>query len=430
MGVLRKRKKLQEKVKEVKEIYNDIEKEEEAVDEASNRVVEEIGNYKDSDRAAVYILKLIEENQDLPSEVLVDTIKKLLVTDQLDNPKEVTVKAAENLELNSKELKDISRVASENIGIAAAKDIAEQIPNDDIRKEEKERLEKLEQERRKREEREKKKAQEQKTLKELKKLYVHLSNDERNNLIDYLKNTLEKNDSQKVKDIVERISARLVAIDWKKLETSNMSELSKLIPPSQMLETNFPDMVAEEFEEVKDDRRYKGDRKYNKSSLEKMIFKEMAKNIARTYKKYGVIEIEHSKIMEQLDESQINDFANMINKYCGEGVNIERIKNEIRGIENDDIKDLEDMLAKIPEEKRTEYIRSLKEQVRRQIEGKGKVILAPELEDKLDEIKCGLKMIDFKDSAEILDKTLTDIDKKSRNKVYTGGTQGDDGSQR
>ena len=75
-----------------------------------------------------------------------------------------------------------------------------------------------------------------------------------------------------------------------------------------MLESKFPDLVQEEFEQIKDIKAYKGidgkQHKYNKEILMQGILSEIAKNVASTFNDVGVIDITQSEAMKEITDEQ------------------------------------------------------------------------------------------------------------------------------
>lgn len=418
------RKKLQKRIDDVKDAYDEGDTKKEAKEKASNRVISLIE--ANPNMPVIQFFKMIQEEEELPTEILVEATK------QIPNIKseETTAKVVENLDFPSKGIQEI--INETDVSLDTAKKMVAQIPDEVIQKEEKRRIEKAEEQRRI----EQKKKEEDNIQKELKQRYSDYNTDiSERTWIEDLKSIKEKNKSQKVKDMITRVLARMTAIDCKMFGNTRISDMAKIISAEEMLAGNFLELVSEEFNSIKDEDAYRGKKEYNQENLKEQILSEIAKDVAETYRKVGIIDIPQSENMKNLTKEQEDFLTRQILIYMKEtkdekkeAENITEIKKQIRGEARDYKKELQEIIEKIPEDEKKDYIETLKTQIQR-----GRIILLDsELEEKFVEVKERLKDLDIEDAMEILDETIEkaiEREKEERaedEKQNNGTTQSDD----
>ena len=345
---------------------------------------------------ATEIIAKAKQSGKLKDQVAMDAMKEIPNIEQIENPEETLVETAEKTDFNTTQIKEI--IKETDMSLKTAKKMAEQIPNDEIRKAEKARLEEIE-----REERiEQKRQQEQELNKELKEMYVNCKGIRDTDILTRLEEIKKQNRSLKVKEIITRILARKAAIEFRQVGNTRLFEMKKVITPEEMLESKFPDLVQEEFEQIKDIKVYKGidgkQHKYNKEILMQGILSEIAKNVASTFNDVGVIDIPQSEAMKEItDEQEIQIYGKDI-------TDIEKIKKQIRGIVSYQLKDLEEMIKKVPEDEIGEYVQSFKAQIAKgKQKGKKSKKLNSEIEGEIDELKDLLAELDSEDALDILE---------------------------
>lgn len=352
----RKQKKIEQSVEEMESIYKDTETKEEGIREIAEIVMRQINS---NPELALKFLELIQKSKKLPTEIVVEAIKQIPETDQIEDPEGTIIEAVEKLPLGSNQITDI--IKETNVSIPAAKEMTNQIPNEKIREEEKNRLEEIE---RKRREQEKQEAEKQ-TLKTLKEKYVNCDKIPGERLASELEEIKKKNQSQKIDEVIIQILARKAAIEWRFVGNTRLPSMYKIVSPEEMMEKDFPKLVGKEFEEIKHVKKYKGenDYDYSEENLRKLILKEIAKHVASIYEEIGTIEIPQSKAMNNLNQTEEQYFIGQIQKNSSNITNIDMIKNKIRGINNYELEDLMDMLKKLPDSERAECLKSFKKQI-------------------------------------------------------------------
>lgn len=357
----RRQKKLHQGIQEVESTYQDEkgkeEGKEEAIKEATQRTIEEMNLHPEM---ALEFLKLIEKSEELPKKIVVDTIKNIPNTEKISDPERTLIEAVKNSStLNSGDIKEI--IKESDISLSTARKVAEQIPNKEIRETEQERLKRIEEQRK---EKEKKEAESRINL-ELKELYVNCDEIEELNLIDRLNELKEQSEMPKTIDKIVQILSRKAAIEWRQFGTVMISAVGRVIPPEELLERKFQKLVGEEFESIKDVKKYKKSKEYeyNEEDLQNLILQEIAKKVAKTYNEVEIIDVPQSEAMKNISEKQEEEFIKQVQTYGDNIDNTQKIKNQIRGKLDFQIEDLEELLKKLPEKEREEYVNDFKRQL-------------------------------------------------------------------
>ncbi len=136
-----KEKKLEQGVKEVENVYDKTKTEEEGINEAARKVIELI---EQDPELAVKVLANIQESEKLPKKVVVEAIKQIPNTEQIEDPEKTIIKTVEELPLQTEDIKSI--ISQADVSLETAKQMTDQIPNKEARQEEKNRLEQIEKE--------------------------------------------------------------------------------------------------------------------------------------------------------------------------------------------------------------------------------------------------------------------------------------------
>lgn len=392
--------KMQKKLDIVKDKFDESETKEEGVEEATNIVISEI--QKNPNMPIIEFLKMIQEEENLPTEIVIEAIKQMSKM----NTEDSTVKdAVEELDLPSRGIQDIIKEVD---SLDTAKTMANQIPDKQIKEQEKNRLAKIERERR---EIQKKKKEEQ-IKKNLKDKYINCDKIHMTNLVSDVKEVWDKNSNQDIHNIITQILARKAAIECLRYGTTRISTITKIIPPEQMLEEDFLKRVREEFEDVKEKKEYQGekDHQYSEKELRMRILSKIAKNVAKTYQEVGIIDIPQTESMKKVTEEEEQYLIDKIQIYEKEINNIEKIKNQIRGNKNYEVEDLIEMVTRIPEKERTDYINSFQMQIKRG--NKKEIIFSEEINKKLEEMKDKLHQLNEDDRVQVIEETIENIEER------------------
>ena len=127
-----KEKQLEQGVKEVENVYDKTKTEEEGINEAARKVIELI---EQDPELAVKVLANIQESEKLPKKVVVEAIKQIPNTEQIEDPDNTIIKTVEELPLQTEDIKSI--ISQADVSLETAKQMTDQIPNKEARQEEK-----------------------------------------------------------------------------------------------------------------------------------------------------------------------------------------------------------------------------------------------------------------------------------------------------
>lgn len=402
--------KMKERIQAVKEKYNEGETEKEAIQKATDRVMKEIEEHPNM--SVMDFLKMIQEEEKLSTDIVVEATKQISDV----KPEETVVEIVEKIDLPSRGIQEIIKQPS--VSLETAKKMAAEIPDRTIQRQERQRLEKIERERRETE----KKKKESELKEELREKYKNCGKINGAKLIGELKLIQQKTESPEIHDMIKQILAMHAAIEWRQGGITRIPSITNIIPAEELLEEDFPTLVASNFETIKERLKSKGlkDYEYKEEDLQNLILVEIAKKVAKIYNKVEIIDVPESEKMKELTEEQEEMFIAEILKFVeGEKkktINIERIKKQIRGIQDNELEELKELVERIPEEERKDYIKRLKLDIQK---GKQEP-LAPEIEDELTHLREELKELGITDAIEVLEDIREDIkDRKLQRKEET-----------
>lgn len=292
------------------------------------------------------------------------------------------------------------------------------------------RLAKMTPEEKRRLEREEEKRKERELKKELREKYITL--EEASNeiiaaeLIGDLKEIKSQSTSPEIYDIIKQILARKAAIEWKITGTTRIPSMIEIISPEEMLAEDFPKLVGSEFEHIRQIEKQqgqKGEYQYTEEDLQNLILRQIAKKVAGIYNRVEILDIPE---MKQLTEEQEELFINEMNKYTKESINEKKVRNQIRGVQGNELGELKELVEKIPEDEREYYIKRLKLQIQR---GKQKH-LPLDLQTELESLGEELKELEPEEAMEILKDMRKKIKSERRveesQQEVEGSTQSDD----
>lgn len=389
--------KMQDSIQAVKEQYKEGETEEEAIQKATDRVMKEIEEHPDM--SVMDFLTMIQK--ELSTDIVVEAA--IQISDV--KPEETVAEIVKKIDLPSEGIKEI--IQQPGVSLETAIKMATEIPDIAIQKQERQRLEKIERERREAE----KRRRENELKGELKEKYKNCGKINGAQLIGELKEIQQKTDSVEIHDIIKQILAMQAAIEWRQGGIARIPSIASVIPAEELLEEDFPKLVGENFEKIKDLLKSKGpkDYRYKEEDLQNLILVEIAKKVAGIYNKVEIVDLPESEKMKELTEKQEETFIAEILKFVKEEkretINIERIKKQIRGIQENELEELKELVERIPEDERKTYIKRLKLEIQN---GKQEP-LAPEIEGELAHLREELKGLDITDAREVLEDVREEI---------------------
>lgn len=416
----RKENKIQKRVEVVKDIYNESETEKEAIQKATDKIIKEIETHPDM--PVTDFLTMVQEELS-SSSVIVETTKKIP-----DVKTEGTVvEIAQKVGLPSKGIQEI--IQDTDMSMGNQRKMVATISDEQIQKEERQRLDKIERQRREAE----KKKKENSLKAKLKTIYSTCDEIPGADLIKELKTIKEQNTFPSVSNAIIRVLARKAAIEWRQNGSTRIPSMTEIMTAEEMMEKDFPALVGNEFERIRRVKKYRGthDYEYQEGDMQTLILGEIAKKVVVTYHKVGIIDIPQSERMNGLTSEQEEDFISQIQTFGEDIIDVEKIKKQIRGIQDDELEDLKRLVEKIPEDERKEYITKLKERMQ---EGKKKQ-LDPDVENLLHIIREQVEEVDPENAMKVLEDVIEDI--KDRKKELEeeqskleGSTQSESDSER
>lgn len=422
---VRKEKRMKQRLETVKDIYHKSETEKEAIQKATTRVIEEID--KHPDMSIIEFLKLIQEEEKLSIDIIVE------VTKQLSEAKpEKTVAIVEQLDLPEEKIQQIIRKTN---SMEVAKKIVDQIPSVALQKTERRRLEKIETERRKVE----KQKKEVELGEKLSEIYETCADIVPPVLIQELKAIKEQTESPKVYEWIQKVLAKKAAIEWRRTGIARIESMVKVIPAEEMLKGDFAKLVASKFEVIKETQKSSGgkDYQFKEEDLQNLILREIAKNVATTFGRVGIIDIPQCEAMQQLSEEQSEMFIKEIQIYIQnqdekkkKDFDVEKVKRKIKGIKGDELGELMDLVNMIPEGEREDYLIAIRMKMEK---GKQKP-LNPKVAEELEKMQEELASLEPEDAMNILEGAREDIQDRKKEimeediKRIEGNTQKVNGS--
>ncbi len=393
------RAKMLQRIEAVKDTYNEAETKKEAIQNAVDRIVREIET--SPNMPVIEFLKMVQKEENLSNDIIVEVTKQILDI----KPEKTAVEIVEKINLPSRDILEIIKLP--DVSLEAAKKMAEEIPDEVLQKQERQRLEKIERDRREAE----KVKKEKEIKKKLKEKYKTCEKIKGSDLVEELKMLQRKTESEEIHTIIKRVLARKAAIEWRRSGTTRVASIAQVISPEEMLEEDFSELMGEEFKDIKTKQQYQGlkEYEYREEDLQNLILSEIAKKVAGIYNRVGIIDVPQLEKMKELTEQQEEDFVSQVKQYVDvklrDSLDLEKIKQQFRGIEIDELGELRELVEKIPEKDRKEYIRTLKFT----IQNKKEDPLAQEVENQLAHLRDELKAIKEGDAVEILEDARAEV---------------------
>lgn len=233
--------KLQHGVNTVQNIIEESETQKEAMHKAVSAAIEEIQAHPEMPVGE--FLRRLQQNTDLSDADLVKIIKQLPEV----KSEEATLAAVKATDLSSPKIAEI--IQDTPISPKVAQKIVEQIPDEDIQREEQAKIDQ-ELEKRKKQEQIRK---ENKILEKLSSLYEDCKDIEAPILVEKVKILTNENRTKKIdKKILDIISKR-TALDCMKYGAPRLKTLAGIMPAEDMFEADLPSLAQSEYEILKPD---------------------------------------------------------------------------------------------------------------------------------------------------------------------------------
>lgn len=235
----REQKKIEQGIVAVQNVYDESKTKKEANKKAINIVIDTIQTHPDM-RVGDF-LKMVQENTDLSDSSLVEIIKQM---PDIKSEKE-TVEVVKKVELASEAITQIIQEAT--VSTTTAQKLIEQIPDEEIQKEQQAEIEK----RVKEERRKKQKEEEIKIISNLEKIYENCDRINDAILVEEINELGIKVRTEKINEKLKNIIAKKVALDCMEFGGPKLPTMMRIMPATEMLETNLPVLAENEYHKMK-----------------------------------------------------------------------------------------------------------------------------------------------------------------------------------
>ena len=334
--------KLQHGVNTVQSIIEETDSQKEAARKAVNAAIEEIQSHPEMPVGE--FMKRLQQNTDLSDADLVKIIKQLPDV----KSEEATVAAVKYTDLPSQAIAEIIEDAP--ISPVVAKEIADEIPDEEIQKEQQNKIDEIIEE----EERQKAIAVENKLLDELSQIYNNCETLETPQLVAKISSLIIPERTQKINNKLLDIIAKRTAFDCMEFGCPRIPSLTAILPSEDMLEANLPLLTQKEYNkfinETNGDTNYPHDYGIKEKKLIKMkLLDDIAKKSAETFDKIGDFNLPQIEQLHELTQEELDTFANTVKTYSTslDDIDEQRLVRQLNGDSFSDLQDLNKMLEKM-----------------------------------------------------------------------------------
>ena len=340
----KEQKRLEKGVVAVQNVYEKSESQKEANEKAMNLVIDTIQTHPEMPVGE--FLKMVQEKTALSDNSLVEIIKQM---PDIKSEK-ATVEAVKKVDLASDAITEIIQDAT--VSPVTAQKLAEQIPDEEIQKEQQAEIErKAKEEQIKREQN-----KEKNILFKLEKLYEDCGNINDTSLVDDISKLNIERKTERISERLKQIVAKKVAIDCMNFGGPKLPTLMKIMPATEMIEEDLPSLVETEYQKAKveyeeDEKEYYKYDDERKKMVKGKILENIAKEVASNFEEIGDISIPQIDALKNLNEDEIRVFVNAVKKP---GHQIEIGKNDIKMVERQlrggsigELENLQKMLGKM-----------------------------------------------------------------------------------
>lgn len=379
--------KLQEGVEAVQNIYEESQTKREANEKAMNIVLEII--QKHPDMPVGEFLKKVQENTELSDNSLVEIIKQIPDI----KSERATVEAVKKVDLASEAITEIIQDAP--VSPVTAQKLAEQIPDEEIQKEQQAEIKRrLEEEQRKKFE-----ENENKIISKLNSIYSNCEIMNDNELIRSIEELEIKTRTEKINENLEHIVAKKVALDCMKFGGPKIPSMMRIIPATEMLEMNLPILAEKEYNKIKTsyDEQGKEYREYGeeeKKLVKGKILENIAKDVAKNFEEIGDIAVPQIESLRNLNDEELSIFISTVKKFCREEKikkdDIEIIKRQLKGDTVGEWKNLKRMLEKMKTRDREKVVKDFMQILKT---NESKTQQQKELDSIISDISTGIRKL-------------------------------------
>ena len=341
-----KKKNEAEKIKEIvgniEEKFNEAEAEEEATKQA---VEEALRKLEEKPKLAEAVLRELLVRQNISDSVPVETIKNIPES-EIPNDKVVEVVEKLSDELPDNKMLEIEEETT--LGLKGKQKIVEAVSDPD----------------------KKRKKHEELIVNELNKIYKELNKDigefRIKEEIGRILQVMPKMESEKIQKIINQILAKRIVLNYMNFNSTMPRKFSGIKSIEEMFEENFPQIAETEYKKMARIDREEARYKFKESKFKENLLKEIAKNVAESYKKNGYkrLVIPQSEEMKQISQEEeekfIQEIAQAVKAKGGklDGISELDAKGQIRGNieETEKIEDYVSKIGELPQNIKIEFI--------------------------------------------------------------------------
>lgn len=357
----KEQKRLEQGVVAVQNVYEKSESQKEANEKAMNIVIDTIQTHPEMPVGE--FLKMVQEKTALSDNSLVEIIKQM---PDIKSEK-ATVEAVKKVDLASDAITEIIQEAP--VSPVTAQKLAEQIPDEEVQKEQQAEIErKVREEQIKREQ-----DKEKNIISKLDEFYDKCEGINDAILVgDISKLNIERK-TEKISERLKQIVAKKVAIDCMKFGGPKLPTLMKIMPATEMLEEDLPALVETEYQKAKaeyeeDEKEYYRYNAERKKMVKGKILENIAKEVASNFEEIGDISIPQIDALKNLNEEEIRIFVNAVKKpgrqiEIGED-DIKMVEKQLRGDSIGELENLQRMLGKMKSNDREKAVSGFIQQLK------------------------------------------------------------------
>lgn len=291
---------------------------------------------------------------------LTDLVKKIIPSFNVKVDKEqkrleqgvvaVQVDTAKKVDLDTEAIVEIIQEA--NVSPVTAQKLAEQIPDEEVQKEQQAEIER----RAKEEQRKREQEKENKILSKLEEIYNNCESINDVVLVDDISKLNIENKDERINSILKQIVAKKIAIDCMNFGGPKLPTMMKIIPATEMLEIDLPNLVEKEYQKAKveydeDEKIYYKYDSETKKMVKGKILENIAKEVASNFEEIGDISIPQIETLKNLNEDEIKIFVNAVKKpghqiKLGED-DVKMVERQLRGGSIGELENLQNMPGKM-----------------------------------------------------------------------------------
>lgn len=341
-----KKKNEAEKIKEIvgniEEKFNEAEAEEEATKQA---VEEALRKLEEKPKLAEAVLRELLVRQNISDSVPVETIKNI---PESEIPNDKVVEVVEKLSDELPDNKMLEIAEETTLGLKGKQKIVEAVSDPD----------------------KKRKKHEELIVNELNKIYKELNKDigefRIKEEIGRILQVMPKMESEKIQKIINQILAKRIVLNYMNFNSTMPRKFSGIKSIEEMFEENFPQIAETEYKKMARIDREEARYKFKESKFKEDLLKEIAKNVAESYKKndYKRLVIPQSEEMKQISQEEeekfIQEIAQAVKAKGGKLDAISELdaKGQIRGNieETEKIEDYVSKIGELPQNIKIEFI--------------------------------------------------------------------------